>query len=134
MEAAANSIGDFTQLDRNRFVIIERDNNQGAAAAFKKIYAVDLRETDDDGFLVKREVVDLLHINPGKVPLGAKLGDVGLGTEFAFPFQTIEDVLPLGRDKLLVLNDNNFPFSNGRNPAKPDPNEAIVLDVPRLRG
>jgi hypothetical protein len=66
------------------------------------------------------------------VPLGAKPGDVGLGAEFAFPFQTIEDVLPLGKDRLLVLNDNNFPFSNGRNPAKPDPNEAIVLRVPRL--
>ena len=53
-----------------------------------------MRATDDDGFLVKREVVDLLHIDPGKVPLGAKPGDVGLGAEFAFPFQTIEDVLP----------------------------------------
>ena len=33
-----------------------------------------------------------------------------------------------------MLNDNNFPFSNGRNPARADPNEAIVLGVPRLRG
>jgi hypothetical protein len=134
MEVAGNAIGDFTQLDRNRFVVIERDNQQGAAAAFKKLYLVDFRETDDDGFLVKREIADLLHINPGGVPLGAKPGDVGLGDEFAFPFQTIEDVLPLSRNRLLVLNDNNFPFSNGRNPAKPDPNEAIVISVPRLRG
>ena len=44
------------------------------------------------------------------------------------------DVLPVGREKLLVLNDNNFPFSNGRNPARPDNNEAIVLRVPGLRG
>jgi hypothetical protein len=134
MEAASNAIGDFTQLDRNRFVVIERDNLQGAASVFKKLYVVDFRDTDDDGFLVKREIADLLHINPGGVPLDAKPGDVGLGDEFAFPFQTIEDVLPLGRNRLLVLNDNNFPFSNGRNPAKPDANEAIVISVPRLRG
>jgi hypothetical protein len=134
MEAAGNAIGDFTQLDRNRFVVIERDNLQGATAAFKKLYVVDFRDTDDEGFLVKREIADLLHVNPGGVPLDAKPGDVGLGDEFAFPFQTIEDVLPLGRNRLLVLNDNNFPFSNGRNPAKPDANEAIVISVPRLRG
>jgi glycerophosphoryl diester phosphodiesterase len=115
-------------------VVIERDNLQGAAALFKKLYVVDFRDVDEDGFLVKREVADLLHINPGGVPLAAKPGDVGLGDEFAFPFQTIEDVLPLGKDRLLVLCDNNFPFSNGRNPAKPDPSEAIVIRVPRLRG
>ena len=69
-----------------------------------------------------------------RMPLGAEPGDVGLGGEFAFPFQTIEDVLPVGGNRLLVLCDNNFPFSNGRNPAKPDPNEAIVISVPRLRG
>jgi hypothetical protein len=134
MEQPNHAIGDFTQLDRTRFVVIERDNLQGAAAAFKKLYLVDFRDVDDEGFLVKRPLVDLLHVNPGGVPLGAKPGDVGLGSEFAFPFQTIEDVLPLGKDRLLVLNDNNFPFSNGRNPAKPDPNEAIVLKVPGLRG
>jgi len=32
-----------------------------------------------------------------------------------------------------VLNDNNVPFSNGRNAAGPDANEAIVLRVPGLR-
>jgi len=134
MEAEGHAIGDFTRLGRTTFVVIERDNLQGAAAQFKKLYVVDLREADDDGFLVKREVVDLLHIDPAGVPLGARPGDVGLGAELSFPFQTIEDVLPLGGRRLLVLNDNNFPFSNGRNPARPDPNEAIILDVPGLRG
>ena len=134
MEVAANSIGDFTQLDRNRFVVIERDNGQGATAAFKKLYLVDFREVKEDGFLFKRPIADLLHINPGGVPLGAKPGDIGLGSEFAFPFETIEDVLPLSKDRLLVLNDNNFPFSHGRNPDRADPNEAIVIRVPGLRG
>ncbi len=36
-------------------------------------------------------------------------------------------------DRLLVLNDNNFPFSAGRNAGRPDDDEAIVLDVPGLR-
>jgi hypothetical protein len=33
-----------------------------------------------------------------------------------------------------VLDDNNFPFSNGRHPGQADPNEAIVIRVPGLRG
>jgi glycerophosphoryl diester phosphodiesterase len=133
VEAPGHAIGDLTQLDRHRFVVIERDNLQGTAAAFKKIYVIDRREVDAEGFLVKREVVDLLHIDPGGVELDARPGDIGLGAEFAFPFQTIEDVLPLGRRRLLVICDNNLPFSNGRNPAEADRTEAIVLDVPGLR-
>jgi hypothetical protein len=33
------------------------------------------------------------------------------------------------------LNDNNYPFSNGRVPGQPDPNEFIVLklDQPLVR-
>ena len=134
MESTANAIGDFTQLDRHRFVVIERDNEQGAAAQFKRIYLVDFRDVGPEGFLRKRLVVDLLHIaDPAGISLPAQPGDIGLGTEFAFPFQTIEDVLPLGGNRLLVLDDNNFPFSNGRHPGQADPNEAIVVRVPRLR-
>ena len=131
MEVATNAIGDLTQLDRHRFVVIERDNEQGAAARFKRIYLVDFRDVGPDGFLVKRLLVDLLDIaDPAGISLPAEPGDIGLGTDFAFPFQTIEDVLPLGGQRLLVLDDNNFPFSNGRHPGRADPNEAIVIRVP----
>ena len=134
MEVASNAIGDFTQVDRHRFVVIERDNEQGANALFKKIYLVDFRDAGRDGFLRKRLLVDLLHIaDPHEISLPAEPGDIGLGRDFAFPFQTIEDVLPLGGKRLLVLDDNNFPFSSGRHPGRADPNEAIVIRVPGLR-
>lgn len=134
MDQPEHAIGDFTQLDRNRFVVIERDNLEGPNARFKRIFLVDFRDVEG-GFLVKRPLVDLLHIaDPAGISLPAQPGDVGLGTDFAFPFQTIEDVLPLGGKRLLVLDDNNFPFSNGRHPGRADPNEAIVIRVPGLRG
>jgi hypothetical protein len=134
VEIAGNAIGDFTQVDRHRFVVIERDNEQGAAARFKKIYLVDFRRVDRDGFLRKRLLVDLLDIaDPAGISLPAEPGDIGLGMEFSFPFQTIEDVLPLGSSRLLVLDDNNFPFSNGRHPGRADPTEAIVIRVPGLK-
>jgi hypothetical protein len=134
MESETNAIGDFTQLGRDRFVVIERDNLQGAAAQFKRLYVVDFRDVGPGGFLRKRQIADLLHIaDPTGISLPAEPGDIGLGRDFAFPFQTIEDVLPLGRNRLLVLDDNNFPFSNGRHPGRADPNEAIVIRVPGLR-
>jgi hypothetical protein len=110
--------------------VIERDNNQGSAAALKEIYVIDLRRVGADGFLVKREVVDLLHIaDPSRISLPARPGDIGLGDPFAMAFVTIESVLPLDDDRLLVINDNNYPFSAGRNPGRPDDTEFIVIRV-----
>jgi hypothetical protein len=129
LEAAGHAIGDFTAITDKRFLVIERDNLQGEAAAFKKIYVVDLNVVDRSGFLVKREVADLLQI--------ADPHDIGgQGPVFRFPFQTIESVIPLSNTRLGVLDDNNYPFSSARVPGQPDPNEFIVirLDRPLVKG
>ncbi len=118
------SIGDFTQINDHAFLVIERDNFEGAAAVFKKIFLVDFNEVDATGFLVKHQVADLLHLDdPGNL--------AGFGPVFRFPFQTIESVIVFGRRHLGVLNDNNYPFSAGRVPGQPDPNEFIVIKLDR---
>ncbi|MDX6598838.1 MAG: hypothetical protein QOE87_2725, partial [Gaiellales bacterium] len=128
MEAPGNSIGDFTLLGGHRFLVIERDNNQGAAAAFKKIFLIDLNDVGADGFVVKHPVADLLNIaDPTAISLPARPGDIGLGPVYAMPFQTIESVVPLAGHRLLVINDNNYPFSAGRNPTLPDDSEFVIL-------
>jgi hypothetical protein len=86
VEAPANSIGDVTQLDAHRFLVIERDQNMGAASAFKQIFEVDLRVVGTDGFLVKRRLVDLLNIaDPAAISLPARPGDIGLGISTRCP-------------------------------------------------
>jgi glycerophosphoryl diester phosphodiesterase len=65
--------------------------------------------------------------DPNGISLPGRPGDIGLGTTFSFPYVTIEDVLPLDAKRLLVINDNNFPFSTGRNPGLPDYNDFIVV-------
>ena len=64
------------------------------------------------------------------------MGDVGLGFNFAFPFETIEDVLFFDAQHIGVLNDNNFPFSVGRHvgAAQPDDNEFIVIQLDQPLG
>jgi hypothetical protein len=134
LDPTSVSIGDFTELDQNRFVVIERDNGQGSAAQLKRIYVVDLRKPAPDGTLEKTLAVDLMNIaDPAGISLPARPGDIGLGTTFTFPYVTIEDVLPLDAERLLVVNDNNFPFSTGRNPQLPDYDDFIVVRTGSLK-
>jgi len=136
MESASNAIGDFTALTDTQFLIIERDSGQGDAsdprftgpARFKRIYKIDLKQIDANGFLVKQEVADLMNIyDPRDVAADGKTKTV-----FTFPFTTIEDVLILDNNRLLVINDNNYPGSAGREFGVPDNNEFIVLHTAPL--
>jgi glycerophosphoryl diester phosphodiesterase len=127
-EAPEYSIGDLTALGDGRFLVIERDDEQGEEASFKKVYLVDRHRTDSEGFMAKREVLDLLSIrDPYRISAPERESDIGLGDPFSFPFQTIESVLPLEDGRLLLLNDNNYPLSAGRNPDRPDDTEAIIV-------
>jgi hypothetical protein len=127
-EQPGNSLGDLTALDEHRFLMIERDQPGGPAAQFKHVFVLDLRDVGDDGFLVKRDAVDLLDIaDPNLISLPARSGDFGLGETFKLPFETIESVLLLDGGRLLVIDDNNYPFSAGRNPSLPDDTEFIVV-------
>jgi hypothetical protein len=123
LESPANAIGDAIPVDANRFLVIERDNNQGDAAALKRVYLADRRDRNHDGVMDKTLVVDLLKIaNPR--------GAGGFGKEFRFPFVTIEDVALLDGRTLAILNDNNFPGSSGRTPGVADNNEFITVKLP----
>jgi glycerophosphoryl diester phosphodiesterase len=125
LESAANAIGDLTVINDNEYLVIERDGGQGDLAKFKKIYKVDLSKSDAKGFVAKEEVADLLNI-PDPLDLN-KDGS----TTYRMPFVTIEDVLVLDANTILVANDNNYPFSIGRPPGI-DNNEIvqITLDKP----
>lgn len=126
-------IGDFTALDRYRFVLIERDDFQGAEAKQKKIYLVDLRKVDADGYLQKTPVLDLLKISdPFGISTPARPGEYGVGPTFSFPLQSVESLAVLNRNVLLIANDNNYPGSNGRWTARdrPDDTELILVRIP----
>src|SRR5262245_36324330 len=124
--STGQSIGDMTAVNKTQFLVIERDNFEGAAAQFKKIFLIDLAKVEANGFVAKREVADLMDLaDPDDV------GRTGTGV-FTFPFVTIESVIPVDAQTLAVLNDNNYPFSSGRRPGQPDDNEFILirLDAP----
>ncbi|AZI41983.1 hypothetical protein EHF33_03790 [Deinococcus psychrotolerans] len=125
LEDPSNSIGDMTVINDNELLVIERDQNSGDAAKLKKIYKIDLTQLGSDGNFIKVEVADLLNI---KDPQNL----AGFGEIFRFPFVTIEDVLVIDKNTILVANDNNYPGTGGRGKDIKDPNELIwlTLDTP----
>jgi hypothetical protein len=130
MSRESTLVSDVTALDGDHLIVLERDNGQGPAAEWKRAFAID--EPGRQPVLEKRQIVDLLAIrDPDEISLPARPGDFGLGDPFAFPYQTVESVLPVGGGRLAFVNDTNF-GSTGRNPSLPDYSDFIVVEVPRL--
>lgn len=133
LENTANAIGELTAISDNEFIVIERDNNQGDPnnpaftnpAQFKRLYKIDINQVDGNGFVKKDLLVDLLNIkDPNNIGGNGTTNGI-----FTFPFVTIESVLPINKNTLLLVNDNNFPFSVGRTPGQADNNEFILVSV-----
>ncbi|WP_013334556.1 PEP-CTERM sorting domain-containing protein [Gloeothece verrucosa] len=130
---SGQAIGDLTAINDHEFLVIERDSKQGdpnnpaftTPAQFKRIYKIDISQVDSQGFVKKNLLVDLLNI-PDPNNLGGNGTTNGV---FTFPFVTIEDVLIVDHQTLLVINDNNYPFSVGRTPGQPDNNEFILVKL-----
>ena len=126
------SVGDYQLFDDKFGIAIERDNTQGDLKGFKALEQIKFGKPGT--VLKKTEAADLMEIkDKAGISLPSFPGDIGLGNPFAFPFQTIEDVVFLDKKTVLVINDNNFPFSIGRHPGsgKPDDDEFVVLKLPQ---
>ena len=124
MEETTHAIGDFTVINDNEYLVIERDNGSGATAKFKRIYKIDLSKKDATGAAQKELVADLMNISDAN-----KLAPSTVNGVFAFPFVTIENVIVLNSSTILVANDNNFDAKGGRGAEVKDPNEFIWLKL-----
>jgi hypothetical protein len=130
MSRPGTLVSDAVALDRDRLIVLERDNEQGPAAQWKRAFLIDV--PGRRAVIPKQEIVDLLDIrDPDLISLPARPGDFGLGDPFSFPYVTVESVLPLGGGELAFVNDTNF-GSTGRNASLPDYSDFIVVEVPRL--
>lgn len=142
LEADSHAIGDFNMIDETRGLIIERDGGQGDAehacadgktedcfkkpAEFKRVYLIDMAGVESGDAVHKVAYIDLMDMqDPNKV---ARQGQRDDG-RFTFPFVTIENVDRVDETHIIVGNDNNFPFSQGRALNTRDDNELILLDV-----
>lgn len=128
LDEGASAIGDFTMFSDTAALVIERDSGEGNKAQLKKIYRVDFKQQDADGYLSKLLVADLLNINDPH-----DLNQDG-DRLFSFPFWTIEGLVVLNATTLGIVNDNNYPLGQARDDSgtQPDSTEFILVEVEPL--
>lgn len=142
----ATAIGDFNFIDETRALVIERDNGEGdpslkcqgdpapdcfpLPAMLKRVVLVDMADVDPEGFVRRIGHIDLMAIadSDGVARLETDAAR-DLAGVFTFPFFTIEDVMLVDDRHILVANDNNLPFSSGRELDAAAANEVILLEV-----
>ena len=113
-------VGELTHIGKSRYLVVERDDQGGALARFKRIFQFDLEVIQPNGCVEKLEVADLLHIrDPDHLATTTGV--------FDFPFVTIESVELVDAQTLLVGNDNNFDSTGDRGEDVPNDNELIWI-------
>jgi hypothetical protein len=144
LEAAGHVVADFQMIDATTGLLIERDDStEGQAPAcpgeprtdcftrpakFKRLYKIDFSQADAEGFVRKVAFVDLTAIeNPHRK---ARLGPNE--AIFVAPHLGPEGITLVDGRYVVLVNDNNFPYSSGRTIGKPDDNELMLLDVKAL--
>lgn len=131
---AANVIGDAFMTARNEMIIIERDDFGGPQAVTKRLYKINLKK-QTNGYVKTELIADLLKIaNPDHIGMNVADPGRGVADPFSFPMVSVETVVQLKDGRLLVANDNNYPFNDARHAGSPDDTEMIILDLVRKRG
>jgi hypothetical protein len=128
LDQGATAIGDFTMFSETGGLVIERDSGERDKALIKRVYRVDIEQLDEDGFLLKTLLADLLNINDPH-----DLNQDG-NELFSFPFWTIEGLVVLNATTLGIVNDNNYPLGQARDSSgtQPDNSEFILIEVDPL--
>jgi hypothetical protein len=122
LSSRSNGVNEILAIDDHQFLVIERDGNAGADAAFKQIFRIDITGADDISGIASLPQTGLPD-KPG-APAGTKVTPVSkslfidlLAPEFDIPRadfpEKIEGLafgprLPDGRILLLVTQDNDF--------------------------
>ena len=126
-----NVIGDAFTVKNDRLLVVERDDFEGDQAVTKRIYEIDLKKTDAEGFVEKSLVFDALRIaNPDGLSSG---NGYGTGEVWSLPVQSLETIVQLGNGDLLIANDNNYPGNDARVTGTPDDTEFAIIDLDRTK-
>lgn len=127
LDDPTNSIGDMTPVNDQEWLVLERDQGSGDTAKNKRVYKISLSDRNADGTYRKTLVADLMNLAD---PQG--LAPSTVGGVFKFPYVTIENIIVIDANTILVANDNNYPGTGGRGKDVKDANEMlwIRLDAP----
>lgn len=128
LDAPADTIGDVTVINDHQALVVEQDNQQGAAAKIKRVYLADFKNDEP-----KKLLIDLLNIaDPSNIGtstvFGSAAGAFGL-KPFSFPFLDVSGVYPLDASTLIIVNNNHLPNATGRTPNVAENTELIAVKL-----
>jgi hypothetical protein len=103
LDGNATEIRELVAVNDHEFLTLEQNEHWGSPEGqVKKVYLISIDQVQKNAFVKKTELVDLMHLfDPADL-------NADLSTEFAFPKLTIETIIVLDKDTLLIANDNNF--------------------------
>lgn len=103
LDGEATEIRELVAINDHEFLTIEQNEHWGSIEGqVKKVYLLSIEEVGKNEYVKKTELVDLMHIfDPVDLDKDGK-------TDFSFPKLTIETIIVLDKDTLLIANDNNF--------------------------
>ena len=102
LDGDATEIRELVAINDKEFLTIEQNESWGSSGHVKKVYWLSMVDVEKYGYVKKREIVDLMNISD---PVDL---DKDGNTNFSFPKLTIESIIILNKDTLLITNDNNF--------------------------
>lgn len=117
----AYGMNELLAVNDHQFLVIERDGNAGSAAAFKRLFLIDIAGATDISGVAS---LPAASIPPGVVPvqkqpfldlLAPEYGLVGPTFPEKIEGLTFGPDLPDGRHVLIVTNDNDFLATNNNN-------------------
>lgn len=114
LDDRAKAVGDLTLVNERFGYALERDDTERRTDGFKRLVRFTLPDVVGAA-VTKTTAADLLEL---------ELPD---GGTFAFPFWTIEGVTTLPDGRVVIVNDNNFPFGRGRSETAPDETELLLV-------
>ncbi len=128
-DAGNTSISDVTIINDHQALIIEQDDQQGAAAKIKRVYLIDYKNPAAP----KTLLADLLNIaDPANIGtsnvFGSAAGAFGL-KPFSFPFKDVSGVYPFDATTLIVVNNNHLPNNTGRVSGVAENTELIAIKL-----
>jgi glycerophosphoryl diester phosphodiesterase len=132
LQNGGNVMRGFSMINGSQALIIEEDNRENTGAQFKQLFLVDLGANP----ATKTQIGNLLNLSdPGSISTAdvfTRAADAfGLGNDFKFSFGDISGVYALVAQTVLLVNNNNVPFGQGRSKSKADDTEFIAVTVPQ---
>jgi len=103
LERDATEIRELVAINDHEFLTLEQNEHWGSPdGQFKKIFLISIEQVQKNAYVKKTALVDLMHLfDPADL-------NADNSTLFAFPKLTIETIIVLDKDTLLIANDNNF--------------------------